>query len=160
MTDGGPRDEMALRLLCAFTGVPIAAAPADWGEHFNRSTRAAWARVAEVIDQEVARKMTERSHSDQALDLAVRALDQGQALIDAMLKQLQHPGPLKLCRDCKWCRYMDVAHSPCMHERASLPAINLVTGREADPPLYCINMRVAVGAPCGVDARLFEAREP
>lgn len=42
-----PRDEVALRLLCAFVGVDWKAAPPGWWFHPNESTKAAWQRVAD-----------------------------------------------------------------------------------------------------------------
>jgi len=41
------RDDVALRLLCAFNGVDHEKAPPAWWAHPNPSTRAAWRRVAE-----------------------------------------------------------------------------------------------------------------
>lgn len=67
--------------------------------------------------------------------------------------------PLKLCRDCKWCRHPDSAQSTCLHDTALAPVVNIVTGAEGQPALYCVNMRLAMGAVCGVEARLFEARQ-
>ncbi len=42
-----PRDQVALRLLCAFNGVDWQKAPPGWWFHPNESTRAAWQRVAD-----------------------------------------------------------------------------------------------------------------
>src|SRR5579864_1244685 len=41
------RDEVALRLLCAFNGVDWKSAPPGWWVHPNESTKAAWQRVAD-----------------------------------------------------------------------------------------------------------------
>lgn len=41
-----PRDEAALRLLCAFNGVDWQKAPPSWWFHSNESSKAAWERVA------------------------------------------------------------------------------------------------------------------
>jgi hypothetical protein len=43
----GYRDEIALRLLCAFCGVDWQKAPPGWWIHPNESSKAAWQRVAE-----------------------------------------------------------------------------------------------------------------
>lgn len=48
----GARDEMALRLLCAFNGVDPANAPPGWKCHPNESTKAAWQRVANILNDE------------------------------------------------------------------------------------------------------------
>lgn len=42
----GYRDEVALRLLCAFNGVDWQKAPPGWWSHPNNSSKAAWERVA------------------------------------------------------------------------------------------------------------------
>jgi hypothetical protein len=42
-----PRDEVALRLLCAFVGVDWKSAPPGWWFHPNQSTQEAWKRVAD-----------------------------------------------------------------------------------------------------------------
>ncbi len=44
---GYPRDEVALRLLCAFVGVDWKTAPPGWWFHPNESTQEAWKRVAD-----------------------------------------------------------------------------------------------------------------
>jgi len=41
------RDEIALRLLCAFVGVDWRLAPPAWWAHPNDSSRDAWKRVAD-----------------------------------------------------------------------------------------------------------------
>lgn len=66
--------------------------------------------------------------------------------------------PLKLCRDCKWCRYPGVAQSTCTHDEAIKDGISLVDGTKTMPPLYCWVMRKSDG-PCARDARLFEQRD-
>lgn len=43
----GHRDEVALRLLCAFNGVDWQKAPPGWWVHPNESTKDAWRRVAD-----------------------------------------------------------------------------------------------------------------
>lgn len=45
------RDEVALRLLCAFNGVDPVKAPPGWSAHPNASTRKAWERVAAEAEQ-------------------------------------------------------------------------------------------------------------
>lgn len=45
---GPERDEIGIRMLCAWNNIPRSAAPADWSSHANASTREAWARVAEA----------------------------------------------------------------------------------------------------------------
>lgn len=50
----GERNDLALRLLCAFNGIDPAKAPPGWKVHPNESTKAAWERVAAVIAQEMA----------------------------------------------------------------------------------------------------------
>jgi hypothetical protein len=66
--------------------------------------------------------------------------------------------PLRICRDCRWCRYPGDHASPCFHDLASAPAIDLVSGVELLSSIYCKTMREPVG-PCGLEARLFEVRE-
>lgn len=46
-TPPDPRDETAMRLLCAFVGVDWRTAPPAWWHHPNESTKAAWQRVAD-----------------------------------------------------------------------------------------------------------------
>lgn len=102
------------------------------------------------------------SHLDQLsrkpdpMDVLMQALEQAIAAVDLLMKGVV--APLKVCRDCKWCRYPGVAQSACIHDDAVRPTINPVTGTEHLPPLYCATMRL-VGYPCGIEARLFEARE-
>ena len=43
----GTRDDVALRLLCAFVGVDPTLAPPGWWAHPNESSKAAWKRVAD-----------------------------------------------------------------------------------------------------------------
>lgn len=50
----GARDDLALRLLCAFNGIDPAKAPPGWKVRPSESTKAAWERVAAVIAQEMA----------------------------------------------------------------------------------------------------------
>jgi hypothetical protein len=42
-----PRDETALRLLCAFVGINWKIAPPGWWFHPNEATQEAWKRVAD-----------------------------------------------------------------------------------------------------------------
>ena len=48
MMTGPDRDELGLRMLCAWNNVPREKAPAEWSQHANAWTRDAWARVAEA----------------------------------------------------------------------------------------------------------------
>lgn len=48
MMTGPDRDELGLRMLCAWNNIPREAAPAEWSQHANAWTRDAWARVAEA----------------------------------------------------------------------------------------------------------------
>jgi hypothetical protein len=45
---GPERDELGIRMLCAWNNIPREAAPSEWSNHANASTRDAWARVAEA----------------------------------------------------------------------------------------------------------------
>lgn len=51
-----PRDEQALRLLCAFNGVDPIQAPPGWWFHPNESSKAAWHRVLvaarQIVEEE------------------------------------------------------------------------------------------------------------
>jgi hypothetical protein len=40
------RDELGIRMLCAWNNVPREASPPEWSSHLNAATREAWARVA------------------------------------------------------------------------------------------------------------------
>ena len=66
----------------------------------------------------------------------------------------------RLCRDCRWCKYPGNSQSPCHHDVASRPPINIVTGQPdvVGAPIYCAMMR-RVDQPCGREARLFEPRD-
>ena len=66
--------------------------------------------------------------------------------------------PLKLCRDCKWCRYPGERKSSCFHDEASREVVDFITG-EARPPLILCQAMRGVPGPCGVEARLFEPRK-
>jgi hypothetical protein len=63
-----------------------------------------------------------------------------------------------ICRDCRWCRYPGEYKSPCFHDEAAKERVNFITGGPKEPAVLCIVMR-GQSSPCGVEARLFEARE-
>lgn len=88
----------------------------------------------------------------------IRAADYIEATLSAPIAAAQTYAPLKVCRDCKWCRYPERSEAPCFHDVASLPFVDWVTGLVGPSPIYCRSMRGA-HFPCGVEARLFEARE-
>lgn len=46
-----PRDELALRLLCAFNGVPPESAPPSWWFYPNSTAKEAWGRVADFVKE-------------------------------------------------------------------------------------------------------------
>jgi hypothetical protein len=66
---------------------------------------------------------------------------------------------MRFCRDCRWCKYPEDRTSACFHALAIAPALDIVTGQPTDPLVSCALMRSLQFGPCGVEARLFEARD-
>lgn len=46
------RDDLAMKLLCAFNGIEPGQAPPSWWYYANESMRSAWHRVADVVREE------------------------------------------------------------------------------------------------------------
>jgi hypothetical protein len=73
----GYRDELAPQLLCAFNGVDPKIAPPGWWVHPNKSTRAAWQRVADVVTRESAALLDRAERAEAEVAGVKGATDEG-----------------------------------------------------------------------------------
>lgn len=89
------RDELALRLLCAFNGIGPDQAPPEWWFYPNENIRDCWQRVADVIALETEQMSSELAHWQANHDDQVRKKRTGGARHAAFRDLLLDP-PVEL----------------------------------------------------------------